>query len=787
MRLAVIWRILLGSVFFNVITIHNYAQDSAEPLSVQIGSELYPLYNKRCALIIGVESYRDPKWDRLETVASDVLEIEKALKRNNFVVRVVKTDRRSKKKIQKDIDTFIDEFGSDENNSLLFYLSGHGLLDGSETTEYLAIHDTPKTIPENLIMDDLAFNLDFFVKLEKKVKCRHILCLFDICFAGNIFEDDVFQEPQAAKPIKIAEDTSSLSLVKRNVRQFITAGGIDETVEAANSLFRRSFVQAISTQEADYNGDGYVTASELGNFMQVAIQREKNGQHPQYGKLKSRQYNLGEYVFKPTLFISPSFGIADSVAFTGDLELFSDLAGTVSIRSLKGDTLITKDILSSGATNFDGLLAGEVEVSLVTDNQLIFNNKVRIVPNHKVSIMTEDANGKLFVTTDVSGKLYVDGKFNQVINPGKKYSLNLRPGIYELGLDSLPRVERQITSGNSAEVYFRKPGGTLILELLGMNVAGNFMLNETVLGFVKNGNFTFTGLTPGTYSAKIVWGSEILWEKSLEIVGNALTTEKIDSYVVLNGIGEVIELLESSDFEKVKDLKKNVTIDWVAIPAGKFIMGSSLEEPARSSDEQAHEVFLDAFKMSKFEITYEQYDAFCRATNRRLPSPHIRLGRNKLPVTGISWNEANSFAQWLGGRLPSEAEWEYACRAGSKTAFNCGKKLTNKDANFDWSSFDASVKYGRPEVKPVGSYAPNAWGLHDMHGNAREYCSDWYDQKYPTTSTTNPTGPLTGNLIVLRGGFWNESLWNCRSASRAFSERGRDTADFRNGFRIVSN
>ena len=786
MTSTVIWRGLLGFIFVNALAINMLSQELMEPLNVQIGSEMYPLYTKRCALIIGVESYRDPRWDRLESVAADVAEIEKALKRSNFDVRVVKTDKRSKKRIQKDIDVFLEEFGGDENNSLLFYLTGHGFLDESGTAEYLALHDTPKRIPENANTDDLAFNLDFFVKL-KKVKCRHVLCLFDICFAGSIFEDDVFQEPQVSKPLKVAEDTSSFNLVNRNVRQFITAGGIDETVEAVRGLFRKSFVKAVTTQDADVNADGFVTGSEVGAFMQVAIQREKNGQHPQYGKLKSRQYNLGEYVFKPTLFISPTFGIADSVAFTGDLELFSDLAGTVSIRSLQGDTLITKDILSSGATNFDGLLPGEVEVSLVTDNQLIFNNKVRIVPNHKVSIMTEDANGKLFVTSDVSGKLYIDGKFNQVINPGKKYSLNLRPGIYELGLDSLPRVERQITSGNSAEVYFRKPGGTLILELPGMNIAGNFMLNETVLGFVKNGNFTYTSLTPGTYSAKIVWGSEILWEKSLNIVGNALITEKIDSYAVFNGDSEVIELFESSDVEKVKDLKKNVMVDWVKIPEGTFIMGSSMDEPARSSDEQAHEVILDVFKMSKFEITYEQYDAFCRATNRRLPSPHIRLGRNKLPVTGISWNEANSFAQWLECRLPTEAEWEYACRAGSKTAFNCGRKLTIKDANFDWSSFDASIKYGRPEVKPVGSYAPNAWGLHEMHGNAREYCSDWYDQKYPTTTTTNPTGPVTGNLIVLRGGFWNESLWNCRSASRAFSERGRDTADFRNGFRIVSN
>ena len=229
---------------------------------------------------------------------------------------------------------------------------------------------------------------------------------------------------------------------------------------------------------------------------------------------------------------------------------------------------------------------------------------------------------------------------------------------------------------------------------------------------------------------------------------------------------------------------KKPKIEWVDIPAGTFIMGSPETEVNRDNDETQHEVTLSAFKMSKYEITFAQYDMFCEAMGREKPDDE-GWGRGNRPVINVSWDDATEFAEWMGCRLPTEAEWEYACRAGSTTPFNTGENLTTKQANYDGNYPYNNNPEGvyRKQTLPVGSFAPNAWGLYDMHGNVWEWCSDWYDD-YPTAPQTNPKGPVWGSYRVIRGGSWDYDARRCRSACRYYN-----SPDYRGsnlGFRLVS-
>ncbi len=256
--------------------------------------------------------------------------------------------------------------------------------------------------------------------------------------------------------------------------------------------------------------------------------------------------------------------------------------------------------------------------------------------------------------------------------------------------------------------------------------------------------------------------------------------------------------------------------NYVLIRGGEFTMGSPVGEPGRAEitaflqkhgiaySETQHQVRLSNFSMSRYAVTVAEFRRFVAATGyqtdaekggdtenwRHGVSGSVRpQSEENHPVLNVSWNDALAYCKWLSAktgkrfRLPTEAEREYACRAGSRTAFNTGTNLTIQQANFV-----DDQKQWRSGTVPVDSFAPNAWGLYNMHGNVFEWCSDWYGGTYYDECkakgvVTNPAGPATGSFRVIRGGSWRYSAGNCRSAYRF-----NFTPDFRNfnvGFRLV--
>jgi formylglycine-generating enzyme required for sulfatase activity len=276
------------------------------------------------------------------------------------------------------------------------------------------------------------------------------------------------------------------------------------------------------------------------------------------------------------------------------------------------------------------------------------------------------------------------------------------------------------------------------------------------------------------------------------------------------------------------DLGGGVQLELVLIPAGTFIMG---DNTGQADQKPAHKVKVSRpFYLGKHEVTVEQFRRFIVATGYATDAEKgngfqgafgwdretmefkmneqyswQNTGFEQLenhPVVNISWNDAIEFCNWLSSkeaatfRLPTEAEWEYACRAGTSTSYMHGDDAEGvvKVGNVADADFESQFPELEPAViasdgyaytSPVGSFSPNAFGLYDMHGNVWEWCADWYDPEYYATSASgDPEGPVTGDERIYRGGGWFNCARGFRSSSR--SAGLPDNRHLTLGFRVAA-
>jgi formylglycine-generating enzyme required for sulfatase activity len=227
-------------------------------------------------------------------------------------------------------------------------------------------------------------------------------------------------------------------------------------------------------------------------------------------------------------------------------------------------------------------------------------------------------------------------------------------------------------------------------------------------------------------------------------------------------------------------------------PPGTFQMGSPTSEPERGKDETQHQVTLTkGFWMLETEVTQAMWESI-------MDNNPSNFKGVKLPVEIVSWDDCQEYIKKLNDTiarsdskgipagfkfsLPTESQWEYACRAGTTTPFHFGSTLNGDKANCD-GNYPYGTTKGRnlEKTTDVGSYAANAWGLRDMHGNVWEWCSDRYGD-YPSDAVTDPTGAVEGPLRVFRGGSWGGGAKYCRSADRSYF--GSSHRDYFVGIRL---
>ncbi|MDF0553311.1 SUMF1/EgtB/PvdO family nonheme iron enzyme [Kamptonema sp. UHCC 0994] len=251
--------------------------------------------------------------------------------------------------------------------------------------------------------------------------------------------------------------------------------------------------------------------------------------------------------------------------------------------------------------------------------------------------------------------------------------------------------------------------------------------------------------------------------------------------ITVNNRGQEASRQLGKAYQKVTDLGNGVNLEMVYIPGGTFQMGSS----ESSSEQPVHQVIVQPFYLGKYPITQEQYQAV-------MGNNPANFKGAKRPVEQVTWNEAVEFCQKLSQntgktyRLPAEAEWEYACRAGTTTPFYFGDTITPDLVNYDGNNPYGSAPKGlyRQETTDVGSFPPNAFGLYDMHGNVWEWCSDRWHDNYTGAPNDGSSWETGGNdNRVQRGGSWANHAVNCRSAYRSYYSMG--SWDWYRGFRVA--
>jgi formylglycine-generating enzyme required for sulfatase activity len=865
-------------------------QDKTATIKDEQGKEVI-LYKESHALVIGMSNYTHG-WPKLPGVQKDVEEVKAVLEGLGFNV-IVKQDLR-KDELEQAFNEFINRYGYEPENRLVFYFSGHGHTAKLATRVemgYIVPVDAPLPAEDERGFFARALDMQLFESYAKRIQAKHALFIFDSCFSGSIFA------LSKAAPASITSKTAN------PVRQFISSGSADEQVPD-ESVFRQQFVAALQG-EADMNKDGYVTGAELGNFLEeTVINYSKGAQHPQYGKIRDPNLDKGDFVFQlGSIYIqqitetAPS---ADPEAATW--ELVKDSTNIADVQAfLKA---YPQGRFAQAAQIKLNQLEREL-TQLLARADLYFQRQWYTTPaetnafeGYREVLKLDPTNEHAYQQIDKIAAFYKSrgereaqrGRTPQALEAYRAY-LTIVPND-EAILDKVALLEHPIVtpttmptarptpipSQEGTPTPHPKPTATSTPPSTPLRVTptpppkptatsaakptATPTLKPTAMPTLKPAA-TPTAVTPEPTASPSFLGDLVkkahidledqeakrkaqeeadrkaqeawqAWQKEqaarqkeqaarqaklnemekafsaveefvTQDIAPELKVEACERFVKAfaedNPYSTRDEELRNMAQASIHFLQHTKTesdpitgMELIWLPAGCFQMGSPDSEAGHSADEgPVHEVCVEGFWIGKYEVTQAQWQKIMGSNPAYFNSQKIGEGASNHPVESVSWDDAQEFIKKLNQmaqsvetprrgvstfRLPTEAEWEYACRAGTQTAYSFGDDAARL-GDYAWYTSNSESR-----THPVGQRKPNAFGLYDMHGNVWEWCQDIYtSDAYQTHQRQNPVVVSGGSYRVLRGGSWDNVPGNVRSAFR--SNLAPSFRYFSIGFRLV--
>ena len=725
---------------------------------------------KRLALIVASYEFQDDTLQQLVAPAQDAEALARVLGDGaigGFEQVKVLTNRPSHE-VRFEIASFFADRG--RNDLLLLYFSGHGVKD-DDGRLYLATTDTRRKL-----LRATAVPATFVNETMTAGRSRRQVLILDCCHSGAFARGMVAKGGESVNVHDRFEGRGRVVLTASNSTQYAFQG--DEIIgEGSRSVFTHYLVQGLETGQADLDDDGWVSLDELYDYVYGRVMDEMHQQTPgkwtfdlQGDILIARNPH---WSVKPVELPSELLQAIES-SFTGVREGAVDeldrllqgshpglvLAARAALTRLADDD--SRRVSSAATERLEAYARIEQEAQAAEERER----------EERERSAREQAEAERLAAQKAEAERAAREKAKQGRLAREKAERERQARLarlYDQASTALRRKRWQEARRLCADIETLEPGYRDVGALLEQAEAGLRREREAQLAQAREpATRPQRGPAPGW--AWIAGGGALA--ALLLCIGVTLGPQLWQAAFAPATATPSPEPTETPPPEPTGE-PAPVTIQarpadgmaMVYVPGGALQMGSAGSDPYAYSDEfPQHTVTLDGFWIDQTEVTNAQY-ALCVADGECNASGYAddtMFNGDNYPVVGVSWNDALTYCEWAGARLPTEAEWEYAARGGQKSQ---GYLYAGSDDLYDVAWYESN---SGDRAHPVAQKAPNELGLYDMSGNVWEWVADWYGD-YPSQPQANPTGPATGDSKVLRGGGWRLSWRYVRVASRSLN------------------